>query len=836
MSLERPPANPNADSDGDGLSDYEEMLLWRDPRQAEGLPRLLSNIEKQHLLFVRNARREEIEQRKRLQYRTMIRKAEATMRAAREKDQRYTEQRKRKKGGLALFAKILEKRTDWELAQARSRLDRPSRGQLESKMGTLKGIDSRGRPRFSKTYNEDVAITIQAAPLWPGASSPLPDVDGSGVTVGLWDAGAVFASHDGFGGRVSLGELESDIRLEAELGPNVPVIGAHPTWVAGTLGAGLGVGARYRGIAQNVSILSYHLVNDFSEIGEAAKDGMLFSNHSYGNFAGWSNDNDWWGPVIANTEDPEFGAYTVDTKTMDAIAYLAPNFLSVWGSGNEALHGLRRLPGQTANVDADNDGEPNETSTLTFPNNSGSYLAGATAIPNWPGGDSHDPPGLSLDTIVSTGCAKNHLTVGNISDELAPNGESLSPALPFTQSSQIRLDPTSSRGPTDDGRIKPDLVANGDGVWTVDYSSTSTTSTRKGSGTSFSAPAVTGTLALLEDLRKEVGSSTPLLSSTWKALLCNTAIDGTTLPGYLGTAAQTTVLTGPDYFHGWGACNALGAADLLAANFASDSGTVHLRELILFDGSTIEFPVRHDGTSHELKVMICWTDPPYQTTSVAGVQDDVTDPEGDPADDDLTQDRRRLMNDLDLVVVSPDGQTTHYPWVLNPADDPANPLKKAFQGDANNTNTRDNIEQVVISAPLAGEYRVRITHKTSLKGLTMVTPTDPDTVLPEDADFQLLTGETQNVSICISGNQEISALLPRLTAPVVIAGDHYFQLESDLGLHYRIEWSHDLVTWTEIPGLLIEAQSFPQPIGPLTPPIGTAPVFYRARLITLSNP
>ena len=63
--------------------------------------------------------------------------------------------------------------------------------------------------------------------------------------------------------------------------------------------------------------------------------------------------------------------------------------------------------------------------------------------------------------------------------------------------------------------------------------------------------------------------------------------------GTIGTAAQTTVLTGPDYFHGWGACNALGAADLLAANFASDSGTVHLRELILFDGSMIEFPVRH---------------------------------------------------------------------------------------------------------------------------------------------------------------------------------------------------------------------------------------------------
>lgn len=62
MSLQKPPADPNADFDGDGLSDYEEMLLWRDPRRAESLPRLLSNIEKQHLLLVRNARKEETEQ------------------------------------------------------------------------------------------------------------------------------------------------------------------------------------------------------------------------------------------------------------------------------------------------------------------------------------------------------------------------------------------------------------------------------------------------------------------------------------------------------------------------------------------------------------------------------------------------------------------------------------------------------------------------------------------------------------------------------------------------------------------------------------------------------
>ena len=57
------------------------------------------------------------------------------------------------------------------------------------------------------------------------------------------------------------------------------------------------------------------------------------------------------------------------------------------------------------------------------------------------------------------------------------------------------ISPSSSRGPTSDGRIKPDLVAQGTNVYTVDPSDNS--SFRGNSGTSFSAPLAAGAGALV---------------------------------------------------------------------------------------------------------------------------------------------------------------------------------------------------------------------------------------------------------------------------------------------------------------------------------------------------
>ena len=833
MTLEVPPANPNEDLDGDGLSAYEEMLLWQNPERPDQIRRPKNALE------IQNTRLQQATKKRiniadlRIKHRDLIQRAHVTMERAEKKKHLFQLRSKKPQQDLALFSNLLAQKSRRERADALLRLPNLPRKFI----GSLKGLDSQGRPVFRKTYNRDIAIAIQAEPLLAGGSSPLPDLDGSGIpAVGIWDDGAVRITHQNFGGRVLLGEPASEFRREIGLPPVQSIYWDHPTSVAGTLGAN---GLNFplgQGVAPGVSIKTYHFVDDFEEMGEAAHGGMLFSNHSYGDFAGWEDELVWRGPHDFEGEDPEFGAYTEDTKTLDALGYLAPHYLSVWASGNEALNGYTRSSGEIALVDSDGNGVFNELTTLDFPPNAGTPLPGAFDIPEEDGGAEGAVPGPGFDTIVSTGCAKNNLTVGNIRDRLTEiNSQPV--ALPITHPAHLTLAHSSSRGPTDDGRIKPDLVANGESVDTLGAATDINKSFNR-NGTSYSAPAVTGALALLQQLHQQTKpdlNGPNLLSSSWKALLCNTAVDGIQLPGYLGTAAQTTTLEGPDYFYGWGACNTLAAAQLLVKNAQSSSGNVHLCEHVLVDGSTIEIPILHDGTSPEMKVMICWTDPPYQTSPTAGLEGEVNDPEAHLADPDRVNSTLRLMNDLDLRVISPNGQTTHFPWVLNPTDDTTDPLyhplKKAVTGD----NTRDNIEQVVIPTPVAGEYLVRISHKGSLKSLQLITTQQPGTILPESAQFQLLTGQTQNVSICISGNKDRFPLLPALGKPTIVGNEIYFELRGHLGVHYLIEQSTDLITWTEFPTLPIEGQSAPVAIGPYVHPAGQLKTFYRAVAIPTSE-
>ena len=98
---------------------------------------------------------------------------------------------------------------------------------------------------------------------------------------------------------------------------------------------------------------------------------------------------------------------------------------------------------------------------------------------------------------------------------------------------------TSSRGPTADGRIKPDVVAPGEGVVMADLRSGGYL---RSSGTSFAAPLVSGICALLLQAHPEWGPAEVLQA------LRSTALD-------LGEA-------GPDTVYGWGQVTALAASCL----------------------------------------------------------------------------------------------------------------------------------------------------------------------------------------------------------------------------------------------------------------------------------
>lgn len=268
------------------------------------------------------------------------------------------------------------------------------------------------------------------------------------------------------------------------------------------------------------------------------------------------------------------------------------------------------------------------------------------------------------DTIAGGSAnAKNIITVGAVYD--ISGG--------YTSAVGVNLASFSGAGPTDDGRIKPDIVANGISL----YSSTAGSNSEYGnySGTSMSSPNVSGSLGLLTQHAENLfGSGYQFRSATVKGLV-------------LHTADEAGLLTGPDYLHGWGLMNTKSAAQLMTAD-ANVGGPGHIREVQLDNGETETMEIYSDGLG-ALKVTIAWTDPPGTPPALA------VDPP-----------TLMLVNDLDLRIAD-QSSATFRPWVL----DPANPADAATTGD----NFRDNIEQVVIAAPTQGLYTISVTHKRTLK-------------------------------------------------------------------------------------------------------------------------
>lgn len=244
-------------------------------------------------------------------------------------------------------------------------------------------------------------------------------------------------------------------------------------------------------------------------------------------------------------------------------------------------------------------------------------------------------------TIVALAVGKNVITVG------------------ATNSDDGSIWSSSNKGPTADGRIKPDVMSpgcearKGWGVWSTlpgnRYGS--------GCGTSMAAPSVSGTLALLlEDWRATSG--TDPLPSTLKGILIHTATDLSS--------------PGPDYASGYGSIDARRAVEF---------GRARTLDTLLVEGC-IEAPGRQDAYTldvspgqGELKITLVWDDFPADPLAA-----------------------QALVNDLDLVVIDPAGRR-HFPWTL----DPGMPQEPARRDREDHTN---NVEQVHVADPAEGSWRI----------------------------------------------------------------------------------------------------------------------------------
>ena len=492
-----------------------------------------------------------------------------------------------------------------------------------------------GIPYYFASDSQNQIISMNVESLGDN-TIPGVAVTGDGMTAYIWDGGKVRLTHNEFSGRAM--EIETT--------------GSSSDHASGVGSVIIGSGAMpiAKGMAPtaNLKVLNFTQGSTTEEMADQSalpeNADYMVSNHSYGSLVGWSyrsNSSSWYWygyPDLSPTESALFGFYTSTDATYDNVAFQAPQHSIFKSAGNNRGEG----PGETVDHYA-------------FNNSNGWVFYTGVNRPD----DCTDTGGY--DCLAFAGSvAKNIISVGAITP-IPGSGQ-------YSVPSDLKPTYFTSFGPTDDGRIKPEVVAIGQNVRGANNNADN--GYTNWSGTSFSSPAGAGVGLLLQQVKKE-SDGTYLRSDMMKALLVNTAKEGGEFPG-------------PDYKFGYGLIDALGAAQTIL----NSEGSSYIADMKLENNENYSISFKAIG-GQPIVATISWLDP-------AGI----------PMNPVVLNDRTpKLVNDLDLRVTN--NGTTYFPWKLNVED----PAAAATQED----NAIDNTEQIFIENPVAGQtYTFQVSHKGNL--------------------------------------------------------------------------------------------------------------------------
>ena len=479
------------------------------------------------------------------------------------------------------------------------------------------------RPLCDRSCREDA---MDVAPVWPRAA--VDGLAGRGQVVAVADTGLdngdLETLHEDIRGRVSR------VYAIGRPGDWSDFIG-HGTHICGSvLGNGAMSGGRIKGPAYEATLIMQSLCDEHGGTARPTDLADLFRQAytNEGEIAGAKiHCNSWGSGRDDDAEGAELlGVYVEDCRAIDRFCFTHPDLLVLFASGNDAM-------------DGDGDGVVDLDSLNSQ----------ATA-----------------KNIIAVGGAENSREAGHTYGEIYRSRYPADPvsaddiAKPYAGGSR-GMAAFSGRGPCDDGRIKPDVVAPA----TMICAPRSSVMRRplKGpyhykNGTSMAAPLVAGAAALVREwLARRKGLDNPD-AATVKALLVAGA--RSLAPGQYGEGEWREIPSAsPNPVEGWGMVD-------VARSVGADGTRVDVCDAwVLAEGEVASFGLGvHEGDS--ISVVLAYADAPAELAAAS-----------------------QLVNDLDLRVVTPSGKVL---WP-NSLDGP---------------DRLNNVEGVKVESAEGGVYTVEV--------------------------------------------------------------------------------------------------------------------------------